>query len=456
MRILLIQPRCSAELSEEVFMHEPLALEYLGTGLKLDGHEVAIIDARIDHDIEGAFKRFDPQVAGITGYTNQVPIIKGIAAQLKTINPDVFIVVGGHHATVMPHDFNETYVDLVVIGEGCEAMRQIVGRLEHGRNLDDLKGLGIPGAEMRFTEKRIHPELDSLPVPDRSLTERYRNHYFNEWLKPLASIRTSLGCTSRCSFCALWAITDGKYLRRSPDSVVEELKSIKEQNVFFCDDESMCDVRRMKVLADKIRESGLQKKFFLYARVDTIIGYPDLFRQWRDIGLTQVFVGMESFSDQRLQGLNKGITTEEQAKAVKILDELGVLLYANFIIDPAFSREDFRELVKYVRALDLKYASFSVLTPLPGTAMYRERESELMTRRNEMFDFMHTVLPTAMPLKEFYAELACLYENALPARHRLAILRKYGWVRAARLMLKLPYLMAKVKKAYMDYGGDTA
>lgn len=452
MKVLLIQPRCSSELSEVVFMHEPLALEYLGAGLKLDGHNVAVIDARIEPDIASAVKQFNPDVVGITAYTNQVPIVKDIAARLKAIKPDVFIIVGGHHATVMPDDFNETFIDLVVIGEGVGAIREIAERFEHGRDYENIKGLGIPDAAMRFTEKRDHPDLDSLPVPDRALTERYRHNYFNEWLKPLASIRTSLGCTSRCSFCALWAITDGKYLRRSPESVVEELKTISETNVFFCDDESMCDVKRMKRIGELIREAGIKKNFFLYARVDTIVRHTELFRQWRDIGLSQVFVGMESYSDRFLESLNKGITTKQQAQAVKILDELKILLYANFVVDPAFSREDFRELVRYVRGLNLKYVSFSVLTPLPGTSLYEERESQLLTKQHDMFDFMHTVLPTTLPLREFYAELSWLYGHALPVRHTFGNLRRYGWQRGMKLLRKYPYMLEKIKNVYMDYG----
>lgn len=454
LKVLLVQPRCSATLSEEVFMHEPLALEYLGAGLKTDGHEVAVTDTRIDDDIDRDFKRFNPQMVGITGYTNQVPIVKDIASRLKAVKSDVFVVVGGHHATVQPEDFNESFIDLAVIGEGVGVIREIADRLKRGKHIDDIAGLGIPGAKMRFTEKRIHPDLDSLPFPDRTLTEKYRNHYFNEWLKPLASIRTSLGCTSRCNFCALWGITEGKYLRRSSASVVEELKTIKETKIFFCDDESMCDVRRMKQLGGAIRDAGIRKEYFLYARVDTIIGNPELFRQWRDIGLKQVFVGMESFSDRRLKDLNKGITTAEQVQALKILDELGILLYANFIVDPAFERDDFRSLARYVRTLDLKYASFSVLTPLPGTALYKERESELLTKRPEMFDFMHAVLPTTLPLKEFYAELAWLFENALPVRHTLGLLRKYGGRRAMKLLMKYPYFLRKIKQGYMDHERD--
>jgi len=432
-------------------MHEPLALEYLGAGLKLDGHEVAVLDARIDPDIERAFREFNPDMVGITAYTNQVPSVKAIAARLKAIRPDVFIVVGGHHATVMPDDFNETFINLVVIGEGVSAIREIAEQFERKGDYGSIKGLGIPGPAMRFTERRIHPDLDSLPLPDRSLTERYRKDYFNEWLTPLASIRTSLGCTSRCSFCALWAVTGGKYLRRSPESVIEELKTIGESNIFFCDDESMCDINRMKRIGELISHAGIKKNFFLYARVDTIVRHPELFRQWRDIGLSQVFVGMEGFSDRFLESLNKGITTKQQEQAVNILEELNILMYANFVVDPAFTREDFRELARYVRYLDLKYASFSVLTPLPGTALYREREAQLITRQHDMFDFIHTVLPTTLPLEEFYAEFAGLFGNALPVRYRFGNLRRYGWKRGMRLFMKTAGMLEQIRNVHMDY-----
>jgi hypothetical protein len=94
------------------------------------------------------------------------------------------------------------------------------------------------------------------------------------------------------------------------------------------------------------------------------------------------------------------------------------------------------------------------LTPLPGTALYDERESELLTQRQEMFDFMHTVLPTTLPLKEFYAELVWLFGNALSVRHKLGMLRKYGGMRALKLLVKYPYFLKKLKQGYMDHGRD--
>jgi hypothetical protein len=71
-----------------------------------------------------------------------------------------------------------------------------------------------------------------------------------------------------------------------------------------------------------------------------------------------------------------------------------------------------------------------------------------------MFDFLHTVLPTTLPLKEFYAELVWLFRNALPVRHTFGILRKYGIMRALKLLVKSPYLFKKLKQGYMDHGRD--
>lgn len=76
MRILLIQPPSAIGFIDGVYMHEPLALEYLGAGLKLDGHGVLLLDGRIDLDVVTLAKDFRPDIVALTGYTSQVNIIK--------------------------------------------------------------------------------------------------------------------------------------------------------------------------------------------------------------------------------------------------------------------------------------------------------------------------------------------------------------------------------------------
>lgn len=437
---------------DQVYLFEPLALEYLGAGLKLDGHQVMLHDVRIDPDYKAALSGFQPDLVGLTGFTCHLNIVKDIARHVKNLIPDCWVVVGGHHATVAPHDFNEPEIDLAVIGEGVFTMRELLQALEHKSDFSSIQGLAIPDPKgMILTSPRPYTDLNLLPIPDRSLTKNHRHLYFSEWFKPLASVRTSLGCTARCTFCALWKITGGKYLRRDPEKVVEELLLIEEPNVFFCDDESMCDIKRMDRLADLIATAGIRKKYFLYGRVDTIVNNPELFAKWAKIGLSQVFVGMEDFSDVRLSAMKKGTTTAQQRQAAKILDSLGILMYASYMVDPAYTQEDFKGLADHVRSLRHRYATFTVMTPLPGTELYEKNKERMLSHKPELFDMLHSLLPTRLPSEQFYEELTKLYTSAVPLHRGLPTLLRFG-LHGMLLRIKLlGKFLAKMRAAHLDY-----
>lgn len=452
MKVLLIQPYSSSDLMDQVYLFEPLALEYLGAGAQLDGHEVRVLDARIDRDIEGAIRAFQPAVVGLTGFTSHLNIIKTIAGQAKGIDGEIRVIVGGHHATVRPNDFNDPRIDFVVIGEGVFALRELLAVIDGKMALREVRGVAVPAPEgMHFTDPRPYTPLDELPLPDRGLTAGYRHNYFSEWFKPLASIRTSLGCTARCTFCALWSITDGKYLRRQPERVVEELLGVEEENIFFCDDESMCDAKRMERLAGLIEAAGIRKNYFLYGRVDTIVRHPELFARWRKIGLSQVFVGMEDFSDARLRAMNKGVTVAQQEEAARILDRLGIMMYASFMVDPDYTKEDFASLKSYIRKLKLKYATFTVMTPLPGTELHESVKDRLLSHKPEMYDMLHALVPPRLPLPEFYKEMATLYKTAVPLHRSLPVLFRFG-LHGMGLRFKLfGEFLRRVQKFHLEY-----
>lgn len=448
MKVLLIQPQSHYPLMDQVFLFEPLALEYLAAGLIEDGHEVRIHDARLEKDTHGLIDNFRPDAVGMTAFTSQVNIVNKLALHIRTKYPETFLVIGGHHATVVPEDFNYSAFNAVVIGEGVFTLRALLS----GAAIDTVAGVGIPSeGGMKFTASRPYTELDSLPMPARNLTAAHRGRYFSEWFSPLASVRTSLGCTARCSFCALWSVTGGKYLRRDPDRVVEEIRTVQEENIFFCDDESMCDAKRMSVLADRLEQAGIKKNYFLYARADTIVRHPDLFRKWAGVGLKQVFVGMEDFSDARLAAMKKGVTTDQQAQAVKILRDLNIMMYASFMVDPEYTKEDFAELKRYIRRLKLQYATFTVMTPLPGTELYKNRESELLSRKPELFDMLHSLFETRLPREEFYSEMAKLYKEAVPLYRSLPMLFRYGLHGMMHRLKLFGKFLVRVEQAHLDY-----
>lgn len=448
MKILLIQPpKAPATIGgEDVFIYEPLALEYLAAAVAAH-HDVRILDLRFPENLREVLEQYRPDLVGITAYTVHVNVARRLFEEIKTWNPEVLTVVGGHHATVMPQDFASPFIDLVVIGEGVAPFREIVERFEKGAKFE-----GIPGvANGTGNEPRLVDDLDAVPFPDRKLTARYRRHYYSEWMKPLASIRTSKGCPHRCSFCAQWKLAGGRYLRRKPEKVVEELGGIDEEFVFFADDESLVDAARMKSLAEGIREAGIKKRYFLYGRSDTIARHPELVELWRSIGLERVFVGFEFFRDEDLAYIRKGSSASDSEKAARVLTDLGIEVYASFIVRPEFKKEDFAAFGPYCRKLKLRYATFAVLTPLPGTDLYAEVQDRMITRNYDLVDFIHTLLPTALPLEEFYEELYRLYTRTIPFHKQLSLLRKMpvreipGMLRTSRRVLK------RLRTAYLDY-----
>lgn len=453
MRILLVEPaKAPVTLGGEDFqIFEPLALEYVGAGVS-GRHEVRLLDQRLDKDVRGTVEDFRPDVVGISAYTVHVGVARRLAEQVKAWRPAALTVVGGHHATVAPRDFASPFVDLVVVGEGVFPFQSIVERLDAGEGFAGIPGVAlVEGEQLSMGPPPNAIDLDALPFPDRALTARYRKRYYSEYLKPLASIRTSKGCPYRCSFCALWKLTEGRYLRRAPEKIVEELAGIQEENVFFADDESLLDAARMRTLARLIREAGVRKRYFLYARTDTIARNRDLLAAWKEIGLTRVFVGFESFRDKDLRRIGKGSTLSDNAAAARILNDLGIDTHASLIVRPDFDRRDFEAMRRYCRALDLGYVGFAVLTPLPGTDDYEEARDRLLTRDPALFDFIHTVLPTRLPLEAFYREYLRLATGAVSPAKSLSFLRKFAWRDLPGALVRLRRITRRIRNAPRDY-----
>ena len=455
MRILLIQPAAldSALGRDTLSMFEPLALEYLAAGCA-EFHDVRILDMRLDQQLDSCLRDFRPEVVGITAYTVHVNGVKRLFEEVRAFDPDIVTVAGGHHATVKPEDFCVPSVSAVVAGEGVFPFRDLLECLENGDDLSLVAGARLTENGTVLIDRRGEEiDLDAFPAPRRDLTAQYRSAYSTDWMRPLASIRTSKGCLFRCKFCALWKLTGGRYLTRKPEKIVEELASIKEKYIFFADDESLLDVPRMETLADLIGRSGIKKRFFLYGRSDTISKNPALLEKWKRVGLERVFVGLEFFRDKDLKLIRKGSRAEDNRRAVQILKDLNLDIFPTFIVRPDFTREDFTELRDYCLDLELDFIGFSVLTPLPGTDLYEEVKENFITSNYDHFDFFHTILPTKLPLQDFYHELVTLYTRSRSLKSQLKLLLKYHIKEIPALFRTYHEFLARIKALPKDYDG---
>jgi radical SAM superfamily enzyme YgiQ (UPF0313 family) len=452
MKILLVQPSKPEKAlgGEDFSIFEPLALEYLAAGV--GDHDVRILDMRLDPDLDSLLQDFLPDVVGFTSYTVHVNTVKKLFEQIKSFNPDIVTIVGGHHATVMPEDFYTPFIDIIVVGQGVFPFRDIMERLKKKMKLRDIPGaVLVDNGPVVVRWEDPNADLDAFPFPRRDLTAHYRKSYFSEWMKPLASIRTSRGCLFRCSFCALWKLTEGHYFTRKPERIVEELGMIKEKYIFFADDESLLDAKRMAVLAELIQRAGIQKRYFLYGRSDTIVKHPELIEQWKQIGLERVFVGLEFMRDSDLKLVHKGSTVETNRKAIQILKGLNIDIFPTFIVRPEFDRKNFADLRKCCLDLDLKFIGFSVLTPLPGTDLYNEVKDKLITSNYDYFDFFHTLMPTTLPTKDFYSELTKLYKRSRSLKNQIKLIRKYRLRELPSLFRAYGDLLKRLNTLEQDY-----
>ncbi|MFC1725417.1 B12-binding domain-containing radical SAM protein, partial [candidate division KSB1 bacterium] len=339
-----------------------------------------------------------------------------------------------------------------VMGEGVYPFREIVERLGNDKGFDGIPGVAYKkNGEFLKTDFSNSFNLDDFPFPDRNLTKKYRGRYFSEWMKPLASIRTSKGCPFRCNFCVLWKITDGKYFKREPEKIVEELAGIKEEFVFFADDESLVDSKRMIKLAELIKKAGIKKRYYIYGRSDTIAKNQELLKLWKEIGLERIFIGMEFYRDSDLEYIKKSSTIAQNEKAVQMLQGIGVNIYASFIIRPEYTKQDFRDFIKYIRSLELQFASFAVLTPFPKTDFYEQVKDRMITHEYEYFDLIHTLLPTTLPLKEFYSEYLKIFNKAIPPLKGIKLLRKFPLREIPHIINITLKWKKRLKNIYLDY-----
>ncbi len=123
-------------------------------------------------------------------------------------------------------------------------------------------------------------------------------------------------------------------------------------------------------------------------------------------------------------------------------------MYASFIVRPEFTKEDFAAFPPYCEKVGLRFATFAVLTPLPGTDLYEQVRDRLISHNH---DFLHTLLPTALPLKDFYEQLYGLYQTAIPFGRRLSILAKYPLKEIPATLNTSCLVLKQLRGAYRDY-----
>jgi len=195
----------------------------------------------------------------------------------------------------------------------------------------------------------------------------------------------------------------------SADRVLEDVRDVATRGITFVDDNFLFNPRRAADIGERIRAEGIERRIGMECRTDTIVRHPQLIEQWAKLGLYSVLLGLEGPSNRLLKKVNKRNTVQVNDEAIRILQANGVVIWGAFMVDVDSTADDFKTLRDYVTRMGVTHTQFTILTPLPGTQLYREKSRELLTRDYTCFDALHAVVPTRLPREEFYRHFADLY-----------------------------------------------
>jgi radical SAM superfamily enzyme YgiQ (UPF0313 family) len=389
MKICLISPPYNSAVKSVVGVSSPpLGLAYIASVLR-QSHEVKIIDSNILNytigDVEEELRSFNPDVVGITSVTPSIYEAYKVAETAKKVREDCKVVLGGPHATFMPRQSMEEceYIDIIVRGEGEETTGELIENIEKGAPLNEVKGITFREKnEIIDTEPRpFIKNIDNIPFPSRDLLPMHL-YKFNG--VKYTTMLTSRGCPFKCSFCSSSRLFGGYWRGRSPENVLEEMKTVYEEygirNIEFMDDTFTLNQERAEKICDEIIKQGWDISWGASSRVDTLS--KRLVEKMKKAGCWILFLGIESGSQKILDAIGKRITLEQVKKAVKILKDAGIQVLGSFIIGfLQDTKETIKETIKFAKSLNLDYAEFSILTPYPGTPIfdYAKKNNMLLT-----------------------------------------------------------------------------
>ena len=387
---------------------EPLGIELIAAAARRAGHDVRLLDLQVEPP-ESYRRQLDdwrPDAVAIScNYLANVPEVIDLAKETAAVLPEAFVFVGGHSASFVAGellDHADGAIDCVLKGE-CEA--SIAPLLEAAASGDRRALLEVPGViapEGSGPPAAYVKSLDDL-VAARDLL-RHRRKYFIGVLDPCASIEFSRGCPWDCSFCSAWTFYGRSYRIKGPEAAVAELKQIKEPGVFIVDDVAFIQAEHGMAIGQAIARAGIKKQYYLETRGDVLLRNKDVFRFWKTLGLQYIFLGVEAIDEEGLKRHRKRVSVSKNFEAIEFARSLGVMVAINIIADPDWDRRQFEVIRQWCLEIP-EIVNISVNTPYPGTESWLTEPRRLTTHDYRLFDIQHAVLPTRLPLAEFYQEL---------------------------------------------------
>lgn len=370
MKILLISPENKKSIyaytKEDVksFWFPKLSLPTIAANTP-SGIEVKIVDEVVE-DIDF---NMDVDLVGISVMTYLAPRAYEIAGRFR--ERGVKVVLGGIHPSMCPEEAKE-HADSVVVGEAERTWPGLIEDLRRGK----LKP---------FYKEDDLPKLDSLPEPRRDLLNRKSYWTTN-------CVQTSRGCPFACDFCTVTIFGGNQFRLRPVEEVVEEVKRLRKGFVVFVDD----NIAGNKAYAKQLFKALIPLKINWGSQASlTMARDPELLSLAAKSGCTALFIGVESISAENLLAANKKFNKVEKFREeFKKFHDHGIMIQTGMIF--GFDNDDesvFERTVEFLEGNRIELVMFNILTPLPGTNLYKKMDAEgrIIDRDWAHYDGRHVV-----------------------------------------------------------------
>lgn len=297
---------------------------------------------------------------------------------------DAGVIFLGPGATYFPKLYLTDARVLIVRGEPEETLRQVAQNIDDAPKQAGVTWMDAQGRMHLNPSRPLIDDLDALPFPARHLLGDTDYHNPKLKLGPYTTVVTSRNCPYRCIYCVPSSLTFARELDyranhhrkppigfRSPENVEREIEHLAARGyraIGFVDDNFIWTEERTAALCAPLRRHGI--KWGCQARVDAIT--EPIAKLLGESGCTYVDLGVESFDDEILKFIKKGITSDQIYRAVELLKKYKVPVKLNILIgtSPLETRKTLRATLRTAMRLDVDQVMFNIVSPFPGTEFY--------------------------------------------------------------------------------------
>ncbi len=359
-------------------------ISYISAILKEHGHhtELVILNRFFDKKniINKYIKRFCPELICFTAVTTEYPLMLDVARYIKRRYKDIYLLIGGSHASLSPQDVLVNAFDALCIGEGEYPALELVSQLEKGITPSNIPNLWIKkdSAVEKNYPRPFYDDLDSLPFPDLEM--------WRQWLaNPAYGILLGRGCPFLCTYCcnhALRKLAPGTYVRRrSPENIIKEIKEITVkfpgiEQIYLEVETIGLDMPWFFELCAKLQDFNATRKqplkFGTNLRIVPNMDMERFFPTLKKSNFSFVNIGVESGSERiRHEVLKRDYSNQDIIKAARLAREYGLRInFSNMIGILGETMADFQETIKLNRICLPDVPDRAIFFPYPGTDLF--------------------------------------------------------------------------------------